>query len=845
MKSSFLNKVILGFGVLVLWISSINALFGQPLIPQPNQVTRHEGSFAITPQTIIVTHDFSDLANYLNDHIEQLCGFRLAVSTHAPDANYISLRKNVHLEHEAYSLAVTPRSIVIRGGDRGGVFYGLQTLFQLMPPEVYTPRYSVGHDARPKITSLRLNAVTIVDAPQFAYRGAMLDVSRTFFNKEQVKEYLDWMSRHKLNRFHWHLTDDNGWRIEIKKYPFLTSKGAWRGPGEVLAPAYGSGQKRYGGFYTQDDIREIVEYAAFRNIEIIPEINLPGHALALTASYPETFCSTSTATDESEMTDITVTGNVVCVGREKNFEMIRDILHEVAALFPSHYLHLGGDEVSTRYWQKCPRCQELMKAQGMKSANELFEYFVDRVEKIAHEEGKRCIFWDEALSSDLSTHTLVSGWHDLATCKKAITQEQPVVVMPASYCYIDMKQNAFERGHTWAWLVDTRRIYSLHPEQLTTDPLKQKYVRGVEAALWAELLDRPDRFFEYQSYPRLCALAEVGWSKPSQRNWDDFYARLIQGHLPRLAAMGIDFCLFPPKVNYRQGVITATTLPGATIHYTTDDSEPTEQSPHYTAPIFDTLQERYRFRAFYQGRRSPIVPVSTDTSKLLPARSRDTITIPLNQYVDRNGIWYLTITPSDPETVINRMSITGPDTTYSIIRYGQKVNPFSPLRLYIDPRNRNADLALIVTNNSTAKNLTLFSLRPSPYIEPETTVSSSLTLSSRFPAQRITDYNPSTYSRSSQACQDGDFLQYDFATPVHCRAIVVQTGIPNITRYIVTQGTVSYSSDGTHFTLAGPLDDTGCATIHPSTPVKAVRIDITGDNGEAIVAFQDLQILPQ
>ena len=509
MKSSFLNKVILGFGVLVLWISSINALFGQPLIPQPNQVTRHEGSFAITPQTIIVTHDFSDLANYLNDHIEQLCGFRLAVSTHAPDANYISLRKNVHLEHEAYSLAVTPRSIVIRGGDRGGVFYGLQTLFQLMPPEVYTPRYSVGHDARPKITSLRLNAVTIVDAPQFAYRGAMLDVSRTFFNKEQVKEYLDWMSRHKLNRFHWHLTDDNGWRIEIKKYPFLTSKGAWRGPGEVLAPAYGSGQKRYGGFYTQDDIREIVEYAAFRNIEIIPEINLPGHALALTASYPETFCSTSTATDESEMTDITVTGNVVCVGREKNFEMIRDILHEVAALFPSHYLHLGGDEVSTRYWQKCPRCQELMKAQGMKSANELFEYFVDRVEKIAHEEGKRCIFWDEALSSDLSTHTLVSGWHDLATCKKAITQEQPVVVMPASYCYIDMKQNAFERGHTWAWLVDTRRIYSLHPEQLTTDPLKQKYVRGVEAALWAELLDRPDRFFEYQSYPRLCALAEV------------------------------------------------------------------------------------------------------------------------------------------------------------------------------------------------------------------------------------------------------------------------------------------------------------------------------------------------
>lgn len=309
--------------------------------------------------------------------------------------------------------------------------------------------------------------------------------------------------------------------------------------------------------------------------------------------------------------------------------------------------------------------------------------------------------------------------------------------------------------------------------------------------------------------------------------------------------MGIDFYLFPPEVNYKQGMITATALPGASIYYTKDDSEPTQQSLQYTGPIFDTLQERYRFRSFYQGRRSPIIPISTDTAKILPARSRDTITFPLNQYIDRDGIWYLTITPSDPETVINRMNITGPDTTYSIIRYGQKANPFAPLRLYMDPRNRNADLTLIVTNNSTAENLTVFSFRPSPYLEPETEISSSLTFSSRFPSQRIADYNPTTYSRSTQACQTGDFLQYNFTDPVTCRAIIVRTGIPNITRYIVTQGEVSYSHDGHNFVDAGVLDDNGCATIQPSIPVKAVRINITGDNGESIVAFQDLQILPQ
>ncbi len=706
-----------------------------------------------------------------------------------------------------------------------------------MPPEVYGQ--SVASAPQP----LTLDAVSVKDGPRYAYRGAMLDVSRTFFDKQAVMQYLDWMSRHKLNKFHWHLTDDNGWRIEIKKYPELTAKGAWRGPGEELPPSYGSGQRRYGGYYSQDDIREIVRYAAFRNIEVIPEINLPGHALALTASYPETFCRT---TDDPDPNGNGVTGNVLCAAREENFEMIRDIIHEVAELFPSHYLHLGSDEVSTRYWKKCPHCQALMKKQGMKSPQEIFSYFVLRLEKIAHEEGKRCMFWDEASATNgLSAGTVISGWHDLKACTETVDRGLPVIVMPASYCYIDMKQNAFDRGHTWAWLVDTRRVYALDPASVTASAEKSKLVRGVEGALWAELLDHPDRIAEYQAYPRLCALAEVGWSRPEVRDWNDFYVRLTGTHLARLDAMGIGFHLFAPEIKYDHGVISAASLPHATIRYTADDTDPTAGSPRYTAPIRDTLPERYRFRAFYGNAHSPVVPPAATFDTVLHASSRRTLTFPLSRYTDRNGIWYLTVTPGDPETVINRLDVTGPDTTYAIIRNGQKANPFSPLRLYIDNRNKSADLILTISNNSSAANPVSFSFRPSPCIEPKTTITSSLPFSSRFPSQRLTDYNLTSYSRSSRACKKGDYIQYTFAEPVSCRAIVIQTGIPNVTRYIVTQGTVAYSTDGTHFTDCSPLDDSGSATFCPEQPVKAVRINILGDNGEAIVALQDLHILPK
>ena len=304
--------------------SSLSLLFvllglfchGQNLIPRPERAEKREGEFLVAKQTEIYSPAFPDLFDYLNDHIERVCGYRLAAGGHRRSIQQISIEKHEGgLSEEGYLLDISPSRITIRANDRGGAFYALQTLFQLMPVSVYRP------DAAQHAETFAIPCFHIEDAPRFAYRGVMLDVSRNFSDKAAVMRYIDWIARHKLNTLHWHLTDDNGWRVEIKKYPELTSRGAWRGPGEVLPPSYGSGNERYGGFYTQQDVREIVDYAAFRNVEIIPEIDLPGHSQPLTSVYPETFCRTSgSVTYQPEEMRAPL-----CAGREENFEMLRDI----------------------------------------------------------------------------------------------------------------------------------------------------------------------------------------------------------------------------------------------------------------------------------------------------------------------------------------------------------------------------------------------------------------------------------------------------------------------------------------------------------------------------------------
>lgn len=810
---------------------------GQNLIPQPNHIEKRTGSFLVNRDTYLVSHDFPDLAAYLNDHIERACGYRLQQDSHPHVYNRISIEKQAGLPAEGYSLDVSASQTVIRAHGRGGAFYAIQTLLQLLPPSVYDTT------ARQAGEVLEIPCLRIDDAPRYGYRGVMLDVSRTFSDKQAVMRYIDWMARHKVNRLHWHLSDDNGWRIEIKKYPELTSRGAWRGPGEALPPQYGSGQKRYGGFYTQDDIREIVRYAAFRNVEIIPEIDLPGHSQTLTSVYPETFCRTDTPTkyEPEEMC------NVLCASREENYEMLRDIFSEIAELFPSRYIHIGGDEVSPKYWQNCPDCRALMKAKGMKKAAELEPYFIRRLEHIIHGLGKECGAWNEAIEGEgARPGTLIYGWKDTDVCVKAVRRGFPVVMVPASYCYIDMKQHAWDRGHTWAWLVDTRRVYSFDPADTGLTASEQEKVRGVEVALWAELLDRPDRFAEYQGYPRICALAEMGWTEGGRRDWEDFYGRLTGSHLDRLGAMGIRFRMFPPEARYDSGTITVTPVsPQDTVRYTTDLSEPDASSPVYTEPMATDRPETYRFRSFSRGGYSTAVWPIAERKLVLGPGEQQTVTLPLDGFAARNGFLLLSIGQLQDKATINRMEVAGADTSYLIIRNGQKVNPFSDLRIYLDEKSRSAVLKVTLTNGSPKTDELTLGLRPSPYIEPSVTVTSSLAPSPKFPVRNAADYHFGTYVRVPSPCKAGDYILYKFDEPVDCGAIDVRTGIPNVTRYIVTQGTVEYSADGINFGGSVPLDDSGTAVIRPDGPVRAVRVSIAGSNGETTVCWQDLRVIPK
>ena len=813
-------------------------LGAQNLIPQPQHFVRGAGEYVLSAHTQIYCKDFPDLERYANLHIEHLCGYRLHSAVLKRPVGQITIERSGHSEPaEGYTLRVTSQGVLIRGNDRAGCFYGLQTLFQLMPADIYRP---AGRGDR---STCGIVACDVEDAPRFGYRGVMLDVARTFFDKEFVMRYIDWMAYHKINMLHWHLTDDEGWRVEIRSHPELTSKGAWRGPSEVRPSCYGSGERRYGGYYTQHEIREIVRYAALRNVQIIPEIDLPGHSQVLCAVYPEMRCTPQEGVSYPEGDQ----HDVVCVTRDENYTVIEDILRELAELFPSPYIHIGGDEVNAQYWRDCTRCRARMAELGMKDPAAMQRLFVDHLVSILHRLGKRCAAWDEVARNDSAANreTLIYGWRSVERCREAVGNGYRVVAMPGAYCYIDMQQHLWDRGHTWAWRVNAQRLYDFDPlDGLSSTDAPR--ICGVEAALWSELL-HPARFVEYQSYPRLAALAELGWSQPSVRDWGDFYRRLTAGHFSRLGAMGIRFCAFPPEVEYAEGLIRVKGTPTeGSVRFTDDLSTPSSKSPRYEDPIRTDHPERYRFRLFSDGGVSTDVwpTVRVAQSELLP-HEHQTFTIPLSQWAPHDGIWLLSFDQLKDNLMITRMEVKGVDTSYVIIRNGQKVNPLRELRVYVDSLSRGANLLVTLRNDASAVDRVALSLRPSPWIEPPVRVTSSIPCLGRFPLASSEDYNFTSYTRSQRACHEGDYILYTFEEPVACWQIDVRTGIPDIPRYIVTRGEVAWSSDGERFEHTAPLDAEGCALLHPSRPVKSVRIAIHGLNGESLLAWQDLRVVPR
>jgi len=513
------------------------------IIPWPQQVTLEAGAFKLTPDTRVYV-DFASRATgkFLSARLRSSTGYPLTTRTQffsskAAKGCILLTTKDAstNLGAEGYDLIVTPDSVVIRAPTQAGLFYGVQTLFQLLPPEIFSSNVVQHPD-------WQMPCVQIEDWPRFKWRGLMLDVSRHFFNKSEVETVLDAMALHKLNVFHWHLTDDQGWRIAIKKYPRLTEIGAWRpGVGFGFEPksttAYGPGG-HYGGFYTPADIREVVKYATARHITVVPEIEMPGHSTAALEAYPQFSCTGGPFT-------MPLTGGIFNgiynPANAETFKFLNDVLTEVFQLFPDRYVHLGGDEVPKETWQNSPACQTLMKQEGLTNEDQLQGWFMRRMEKFVSAHGRTMIGWSEILQGGLASNAVVMDW--IGGAKEAASAGHDVVMSPTAYCYLDFYQSTNRatepRGATWGGNLTLRKVYSFDPMPMNLPSQLQSHILGTQGNLWTEWVPNL-KHAEYMIFPRECAIAEITWSSESSHNWDDFMRRL-QIHAQRLDELGINY----------------------------------------------------------------------------------------------------------------------------------------------------------------------------------------------------------------------------------------------------------------------------------------------------------------
>lgn len=828
--------------LLAVFLSSLTALQAQKLdiIPKPVKIEQKEEVFVIPSSVqIIVDKKIQKSADYIGNNFLKNTGIVPIVSIgnkHKKYAILFLVDEKMNLPLDGYELSVTKKGVRVKGKSSNGVLNGFQTLLQICSAK--------------EVQKGTIPVVKIQDYPRFEWRGMMLDVSRQFFDKQTVKNYIDWLAAHKMNIFHWHLTDDNGWRVEIKSMPDLTLKGAWRGPGEVLLPSYGSGNKRYGGYYTQDDIKEVVAYALDRGVSIMPEIEIPGHSRAVTAAYPEIGCVT---TQETKSVQGEVK-NVWCVGREENYQILDSIIREFTEMFPFDYIHVAGDEVNRANWEQCAKCKALMEKEGYTDTFQLQNYFFNRVEKIVEKYNRKTAGWNEILKGgEINPNTEIFAWQGISYGIESAKKGHPTIMIPGQYTYFDMAQSENERGHRWAAITDTQRVYSFEPipeNDLTSE--QQKLIKGVQGALWSEYLDRPTRFMEYQSYPRISALSEIAWSKKEDKNWDDFYGRLTNSHLQRLDNMGIAFRDFPPSATYKSGIITVTRpYEGAVVRYDAQGNEPTMLSPLYLNPIQTKSYEQYLFRTFFnEDAASPAVKVEK-----LPVASWNTsqvetlaISENISENIDKNGIWYLTFnatTDAATSGIVRTVSLFENDKLIQTYPEEKTLKSKPRLRFLIENYNEknNYRLNFTVDNKEGKESSAKVNLNCSSYKEPEVKVTSSMTENPKFPLSKLEDYDRESYLRTDVPCASGDWILYTFTKPVMSAKIDVLTGIPHHPRFIVNDGYVEYSYNGVDFEK-GDNFEYGNATILPKQAVKAVRITITGTNNEPILAAQDLKINP-
>ncbi|MFM7221966.1 MAG: beta-N-acetylhexosaminidase, partial [Bacteroidota bacterium] len=566
------------------------------IIPRPAEMRIGTGKFIVSSYTALVPlgndPEVKRIAGLLNEKLKIAAGFTLKIEQYQrKDAIHFKLINEPALGNEGYRLYVTGEDVTIAANKSGGLFYGLQSLFQLLPYQI---------EGKSLITNFQwsIPVVEIRDVPRFGWRGQMLDVSRHFFTKDEVKSFIDDMAQYKYNLLHFHLTDDQGWRIEIKQYPKLTSVGAWNVKKEgrfgAFSPPAANELRDYGGFYTQDDIRELIRYAKDRYVEILPEIESPGHSLAAIASYPELSCTPGTYVVNSGDTFMDWFGggkfaarvdNTLCPANDKVYEFLDKVLGEVAQLFPFPYIHMGGDECAKNFWEKNPQIKSLMAREKLGDMDAVQSYFVGRVSSIITSKGKKMIGWDEILEGGLVKSAAVMSWRGMKGGIEAAKKGHEVVMTPSDFVYVDyMQGDAALEPPVYATL-RLKKTYQFEP---VPEGVNANLIKGGQANLWTEQIYNM-RHLRYMLWPRGFAIAEALWSPKSARDWKGFVPR-VEEHFKRFEVSDRKYApsMYEPVVNVKRSATGGFALdfdveaPGVTVHYSFDHSFPDNFYPAYS-----------------------------------------------------------------------------------------------------------------------------------------------------------------------------------------------------------------------------------------------------------------------
>jgi hexosaminidase len=591
-----MKKLFFGF-LLIIGVAAMGQTTKVSIIPQPASVQVLTGSWTLNQASSVGYNkdEAKPVADALVSYLGTPTGFKFAGKKGTGNGIQLNLndKEDPKLGTEGYTLASSAKGVVITANKPAGLFYGMQTLLQLFPKEIESKKAVKGQWTIP--------AVSITDSPRFGWRGLMLDVSRNFFTKDEVKAYIDQMARFKFNTLHWHLTDDNGWRIEIKSLPKLTEIGAWRverhGHFGDRADVKPDEPSTVGGFYTQDDIRDIIKYAADRYVTIVPEIDVPGHSMAALAAYPELSTTKNPNTRVNPGTNFAewygngkfkmLIENTLNPSDEKVYEFLDKVFTEVAQLFPNPYIHVGGDECYKGYWEEDAGCQALMKAQNMTDVEQLQGYFVNRLEKILNAKGKKLLGWDEILEGGISPGATVMSWRGIEGGIKAAKMGHDVVMTPTTFCYIDYTQGDPTVDPPIYATLRLQKSYSFEPVPEGVDP---KYILGGQGNLWTEQVETL-RYAQYMTWPRGWALIEDFWTPAQNKNWSNFVER-VENQFTRsdIAEINYSKSMYDAIVNAevkdgKMWIDMASEVPGVDIFYSIDGSMPDEYSPKYAAPF--------------------------------------------------------------------------------------------------------------------------------------------------------------------------------------------------------------------------------------------------------------------